>query len=155
MNSMKLISTQVKLVTSLKRRHLKFLSIPEKLANKESKKFLMIKKRLFYYALSNSMKRINYISTQVLRVDCYYIQKHSDFCIFLILKLKYFKEKENKIIHKIYKLFITLGPSTLNKEFLSSVDWEYKIIENKSLSIDVGEIPKIVKYKEILKHLYV
>ncbi len=45
------------------------------------------------------------------------------------------------------KLFITLGPSTLNKEFLSSVDCKnIKLLRINLSHTDIGEIPKIIKY---------
>ena len=45
------------------------------------------------------------------------------------------------------KLFITLGPSTLNKEFLSSVDCRnIKLLRINLSHTDIEQIPKIVRY---------
>lgn len=45
------------------------------------------------------------------------------------------------------KLFITLGPSTLNKEFLSSVDCgNIKLLRINLSHTDIEQLPKIVRY---------
>ena len=45
------------------------------------------------------------------------------------------------------KLFITLGPSTLNKKFLSSVDCNnIKLLRINLSHTDINELPKMVRF---------